>query len=842
MAESKKSYLQERVYDLYGLTEEQCSVPLYIDTRPAVYKTRRWKDGSGEEKEEVLRDEAGKALAGPFQLFQSDKDDNIRIYPYTLDGRLITYLRDKQPKHSEGDVEDIYFITRYCPAVLEEKRKTHPDLGKYAFPGGETKKGTYPFFPPTLFEKYRKSEHIETVILTEGYFKSMVSSVHDMAVIGLGSITLFADSKTKQLYPDIVRFLNVVKPDNIVVLYDGDCRDVSSKDLKRVQSGECCDLAKRPQMFRSSLLKLRELLLEFKTQKGEPCELYFAYNMKMRGDEDSPKAIDDLLCDDEFKEQAEQIADDLNHPGRPGVYFKKINLRTGLTKITATFNLSSPQKFYEEYADKIGEKDFMFEGGKYRYSPTEKKLVTLLDKSLEDYIAIGSEIVLVTEKPVANTSYTEWEFLPRSDKVINARFGEGTAKKLYLYKYYEGYNVSPMHEEYSREIKNAKGYRFYNIYSPLPYQPEEGKWPHIEKLLRQLTKEYRVDKMGVDYYEMLLDWITLTYFKPFQSLPIIMFVSRERSTGKTSFLNLLKYIYGNNAVIGKNDLIMSNFNSLLAGKLIMGIDETTMGENRDVGEKLKFMATAKTIHVEMKGKDKQEMPSFLKIVLCSNEVRRAIFIDKDEIRYWVMRVTPWADPEYDPNFEKAIEEEVPAFLYYLKDRYYKGKMYRPKSEHRMWFTPDEIYNEDLAKMMSGTSSSFEDSLRLYLKEMFLDTGRLYLYFDTPYIKNHILDARGRTDKAVRDILSDMNGVEYIEKSERYAMPDRYTYSDIIANPDKDHVEGEVYWPSQKKQCRPWRFDAKYFVSTEQYEALQSKQKKEDKDAAERTDSQQELPY
>ena len=68
---------------------------------------------------------------------------------------------------------------------------------------------------------------------------------------------------------------------------------------------------------------------------------------------------------------------------------------------------------------------------------------------------------------------------------------------------------------------------------------------------------------------MLLDWITLTYFKPFQSLPIIMFVSRERSTGKTSFLNLLKYIYGNNAVIGKNDLIMSNFNSLLAGKLIM---------------------------------------------------------------------------------------------------------------------------------------------------------------------------------------------------------------------------------------------------------------------------------
>ena len=840
MEEEKKSYLQQRVYDLYGLTEAQCSVPLWIGNRPAIYQTRKWKDGNGKDCEEVLRDDNGNALAAPFPLFQADQKDNIRLYPYTLEGKLISYLRDTQPKYSEGEVEDLYYLTRLNPENFAEYKKHNRDAGKYLFPGGETKKGTYPFFPPKLFEAYQKKEHIETVILTEGYFKAMVASEHGMMVIGLGSITLYADQKTGQLYPDIVRFLNVVQPDNIVILYDGDCKDVSKDALKDVQNGQCADLSKRQMIFRSSLLNLRGMLLEFKNKKGEPCELFFAYNRKMRGEEDSPKAIDDLLVDEEYKEQAQQIADDLNHPGRPGVYFNKLDLRSKVSKVNATFNLSSPKHFYEEYAEQIGEHEFMFEGGKYRYSAVEKKLVTLLDKSLEDYIAIGSEIVLVTEKPVANTSYSEWEFLPRSDKVMNARFGEGTAKKLYLYKYYEDYNVCPMHENYSREIKNNSGYRFYNIYSPLPYQPEEGKWPHIEKLLRQLTKEYPPEKMkdNVDYYEMLLDWITLTYFKPFQSLPIIMFVSKERSTGKTSFLNLLKYIYGNNAVIGKNDLIMSNFNSLLAGKLIMGIDETTMGDNKEVGEKLKFMATAKTIHVEMKGKDKKEMPSFLKIVLCSNEVKKAVFIDKDEIRYWVMRVTPWTDPEFDPEFEKAIEWEVPAFLHFLRERYYKGKMYRPKSEHRMWFSPEEIYNSDLATMMSGTQSNFEGSLRNYLEEMFIDTERLYLEFTVQHIWENVPDAKRKDQQYIRNLISDMKGVELMG-SKKCKMPLRYTWLDAQNNPNL--VEGDVYWPKAGKQCRPFRFDAKYFTSQEEYEQLLKKcQQKESNDPPQ--DSQQQMEF
>ena len=810
----ERSYLQQRVYDLMGLSPDQCAVPLYDGKNPVRIAKKHYTDDKGVEHEQWLTDKDGNYIAEPFPLFQSDKHDNIQMYPYTLDGQVIKYLRDKQPKHGEeaGTAEDMYCITRMNPQFLKEN-PSHP---KYKFPGGQTKKGTYPFFPPELFKKFQKKERIETLVLTEGYMKAMCASVRGVDIVGLGSITLFADSKTKQLYPDIVRLINTCQPRNIVVLYDGDCRDLSKEALESVKNGTPADLSKRPQTFRASLVKLRDLLLEFKYKReddrDEPCELFFAYVNKMRED-NPPKGLDDLFLDKDYADQAAAIAEDLNNPGRPGVYFKKLNLRTGQNKISGMFGLRSPEKFYEEWAEEIGLKRFKYEGSVYEYSPEGKKLEQILDSNLDDFIAVGGEIVLVTDEPIANANGTERKFYPKPDKVINARFGEKTAQKIYRYKYYEDFTILPSHDNYNREVLNASGYKFYNMYSPLPYQPEQGSWEHIEKLLRQVTKLY-----GEEYYQMLLDWITLTYFKPFQFLPIIMLVSRERGTGKTSFLNLLKYIYANNAVIGGNDLIVSKFNTMLAGKLIVGVDESCLGENKDVGESLKYMSTSRTMHIEPKGKDKKEVPAFVKFVLCSNEVRKGIFIANDEIRFWVMRLTPWEDDNYDVEFDDKLEGEVPAFLYYLTERYSKGQMYVPEKEHRMWFHPRRLENDDLKEMMSGTQSNFEGSLREFLQDMFLDTKRLKLTFDVKYIVDNVQDAKRKDQQYIRNLLKDMRGVTRLD-SGKYNMPLRITGEMIDRDPTTPGSEGEVIWPARKIQCRPYEFDARYFLSSAEYDRL-----------------------
>lgn len=830
--EEKKSYLQQRVYDLLGLTEEQCSVPLWIDRLTPAKKRKHTYEVNGEKREQWLKDENGNLIADPFPLFQSDENDNIRMFPYTLDGRLIRYESDKQPKYSDYVAEETYFITRRNPQWLAE----NPGQPKYKFPGGETKKGTYPFFPPLVYQAYCDKQHIDTVILTEGYMKAMAASVHGMMVVGLGSITLFADQRTKQLYPDVVRLLNTVQPNNIVILYDGDCTDIGKSAIEELEANRTPNLSKRPYSFMNSLLKLKDMLLEFKNPNGQPCELFFAYVKKMRRDKeilledgktktvnDSPKGLDDLICDEEFKSEVDDIAKDLNNPGRPGVYFHKTNLRTcNDTKIRGVFNCSSPEKFYEAWHQVIGAKKFKFNSGVYYYNPAEKKLVQALDNTLKDYYAIGSEIVLVTEAPIPNSSGTSTEFVSISDKVINAQFGDGTAKRLYRHKYFVNYTVMPDHENYCREIITESGYRFFNMYSPLNYKPIEHEWPTIKKLLRQITKVY-----GEEYYQMLLDWITLTYFRPTQFLPIIMLVSKQRGTGKTSFLNLLKTIYGNNAVVGGNDLIMSKFNSLLAGKLIVGVDESTLGDNKEVGEALKHMSTAEYMHIERKGKDKQEVRAFCKFVLCSNEVKKGVFIAKDEVRFWVMRLEPWDEDQggFDKDFKKKIEEEVQGFLFYIRERWYRNKMFVKESEGRMWFDPKRIANADLAKMMSGTQSNFEGSLIDYLENMFIDTGKSLLHFDVQYIWDNVPDARRKDQQYIRNLLDDMPGVTKEKNSGKFKMPFRVT--ELMKRTDSSIKadEGDVMWPSAGKQCRPYAFDAKYFLSPEQYEKLKAPKQK-----------------
>jgi hypothetical protein len=272
-----------------------------------------------------------------------------------------------------------------------------------------------------------------------------------------------------------------------------------------------------------------------------------------------------------------------------------------------------------------------------------------------------------------------------------------------------------------------------------------------------------------------------------------------------------------------------------------------------VGEKLKYLSTTRTILVERKGKDKQEVPSFLKFVLCSNEVRKAVFIAKDEIRFWVMRLTPWDDDEgkiegddETRNYSEFIEEEVPAFLFDLQKRYNAGKMFVPQRENnsRMWFDPKRIYNDDLATMMAGTASNFEGSLLTFLEEMFKDTGAKTLELDTNYIKNNVPDAGNKDLNYIRNLLNDMPGVKKYtgEHPKGVRFPRRITEIDK-AKGAQDEV-GTVYWDKDRTMCRPWTFDAAYFLSPSDYEALCNRNRKENSAAAQepKPDTQTEVPF
>jgi hypothetical protein len=84
-------------------------------------------------------------------------------------------------------------------------------------------------------------------------------------------------------------------------------------------------------------------------------------------------------------------------------------------------------------------------------------------------------------------------------------------------------------------------------------------------------------------------------------LPILCLVSKERSTGKSTFIKWLKSIFGLNMTYIKGDSFNSQFNSDWASMLIVAIDEVFF-DKKEITERLKYFP--QQIKIKWKPKEK----------------------------------------------------------------------------------------------------------------------------------------------------------------------------------------------------------------------------------------------
>ena len=299
----------------------------------------------------------------------------------------------------------------------------------------------------------------------------------------------------------------------------------------------------------------------------------------------------------------------------------------------------------------------------------------------EEYIRVGTSLYKLAHQPLANGT-TVLRRIPWSFGTIRQDYGKSHTPPI---KKYDGFCTVPSHTDYHKEIDG-----FYNLYEPITHVPVEGEFPDIIKLMRHIFGEQ---------FELGLDYMQLLYRQPTQKLPILLLVSEERNTGKTTFLNFLKAVFQDNTTFNTNEDFRSQFNADWAGKLLIVVDEVLLCRRED-SERLKNLSTAQTYKVEAKGKDRQEVNFFAKFVLCSNNELFPVIIDKGETRYWVRKVMR-LDSD-DTNFLQKLKEQIPAFLYYLQ--------HRPLSttkESRMWFNPALIRTEALERIMQSNRNHTE---------------------------------------------------------------------------------------------------------------------------------------
>ncbi|MGL5275236.1 primase-helicase family protein [Myroides sp.] len=305
-----------------------------------------------------------------------------------------------------------------------------------------------------------------------------------------------------------------------------------------------------------------------------------------------------------------------------------------------------------------------------------------MNTTATEYIRIGTEYYAIRKKNVNGKEIIVERKLWRKSEIITD-FGKDIIKE--LPKFF-GYKCEPNHIHYTHFIGD-----YFNSYSPILYNIDTTSELSLNSLKEQIPITYYfLQHIFGNQYLLAIDYFKILLFYPEQILPIIVLVSRNRETGKTTFLNWIKEIFDKNAVFVKANAFTEKFNSEMDSKLLLLIEEVK-SENKDIVEAIKYISTAMYQSIEYKGQEKVEQKSFLKIIMTSNHEHNFLKIDKEETRFWVIKV-PLIRKRSTEFFTKLIQE-IPIFLNYL----YRVP-FTTEKKTRMWFTPETLHTEALHKL------------------------------------------------------------------------------------------------------------------------------------------------
>ena len=307
------------------------------------------------------------------------------------------------------------------------------------------------------------------------------------------------------------------------------------------------------------------------------------------------------------------------------------------------------------------------------------------------FVRVGTTLYKIVNQPRLNGGYVKKRIV-WNNETLRQDYGKDYLANV---PKYDGFCTVPDHVNYRQVIDN-----FLNLYESIGHQPKEGDFSHIQALLHHIFGEQ---------YELGVDYLQLLYMHPIQKLPILLLVSEERNTGKSTFLNFLKAMFRNNVTFNTNEDFRSQFNSDWAGKLIIVVDEVLLNRRED-SERLKNLSTTLSYKVEAKGKDRDEIAFFAKFVLCSNNERLPVIIDPGETRYWVRKIHHLEND--DTHFLQKLIEEIPAFLYFLQHR-----TLTTQNVSRMWFSPKQTETAALLKIIRCNKSKYEVEAAELIKEI-----------------------------------------------------------------------------------------------------------------------------
>ncbi len=684
-------------------------------------------------------------------FFEADQYGNILINYFTLHGTPSQFRRGKNKWEEK-------FIRK---RILNPSPDTTGKINKYLSPKGS---GLKPFFPPQIIKKYKNKKVIKTLFITEGEFKAFKGAMHGVDIIGVPSIHGFYDNeksdndKIKTLHYEIEELLKKCKVKNVVYLTDADTM-VIKRDFEK-------EMTNRPLSFFSGAKNFRNAMNIF-LQKGIIEEVYFTHiNTSFS---DSAKGLDDLMVKHETA--IEEIVKDLYLLSKSKAYFKTqcITGKDYNVKLYKYFGLDNVNNFYERYSYYLGIKEFKFKNAIYYYN--YEKVIFVRHDDTTKFMRVGGnwfKIISIINK----YQEPERDIIPfpkgeiKDDYEQFKGFLKGIPK-------YDAFTVYPNWiDTYKEEIKGA-----FNLYAEMFYKPEKGDWSTTYNFLKHIFQgKAFIDKDGEenhikgDPFSVALDYFTIQYREPTHLLPVPILVSKEQQTGKSTLLKWLNEVYKGNSTILNNEQFKMNFNRHYISKFIIGIDEAIMGadnvEAKKDKERLKQMVTADSAFIEDKGINVKKIPYYGKVLMTSNDAESIMKMDQDDKRWFVVAVPPLDESNIDPDLEIKMKKEIPAFLYFLRNRipFHKRKT-------RLWFETKDFLTEQFYKIMASTKSPLEKAIEDAVKEMFFTYELDYINMHPEYLLEIINKTRSRKFQLtqIKDRLKSVYKLD-MHKQNRFKIP------------------------------------------------------------------------
>jgi len=501
---------------------------------------------------------------------------------------------------------------------------------------------------------------------------------------------------------DVREIFENFEPRNIFFIYDW--------NTFRVKWNPDKDLAIKPLVIRKQITRLHKASASYLNAKEEKLRKFFFASVQ---DDLSVQNWDELFK----KRGSETVLEKLrNEKNRNNEIWNKIDL-TELTveKVNTHFALDSAERFYSQYQlkDQVKENEFVFKYGVWQYKWGVVEYLRPMEAG--KYFYNVGRLVMRKNYVLSNNTQVV-DYVSVLEGSLKLKEGKEFTQHL---EHFDGFTNQPdFTNNYERVVEKFDGkykYRLWNVAEPISIKPKAGDFPTIKNYLHHVFRgdaDFENHIIG-DRLTFFLDWLKVAVNHPTQKLPMILLVSKEQRTGKSTLMDLLQVLFGANAIKTNMEDLLGKFNSHNAYKKFVFLEEVKMeGEKAAPKDTLKEMITGPTTFVEGKGLQKEQIENHKVLIAASNHETNIMKLEKEDSRWFVNKVHSVKKVDFD--LMPKMVKELPQFLHYLLT-----DPIHHEAESRLWFKEELIRTEEFWKIVEDTKSLLDKSIEELVRDTML---------------------------------------------------------------------------------------------------------------------------